>query len=165
MIPEEIAGRLRERFTDVLVARGEVTVLVSPADVPDALASLRDDPVLSFDSLRCLTATHHPGAVPPIWVAYEMRSSVNHHRVRVKAGLDGDDAPHVPSVTGAFPTANWQEREVFDFFGVIFQGHPDMRRILMPEDYEGFPQRRDFPMGGEPVLFTFNEHKLPRWYE
>ena len=83
MSPEEIAGRLRERFTDVLVARGEVTVLVSPADVPDALASLRDDPVLSFDSLRCLTATHHPGAVPPIWVAYEMRSSERSEERRV----------------------------------------------------------------------------------
>ena len=68
-------------------------------------------------------------------------------------------------VVDLYPSADFQEREIYDMFGVLFEGHPDMRRILMPEDYEGYPQRRDFPMGGEPVLFTFNEHKLPRWYE
>ena len=69
------------------------------------------------------------------------------------------------TVLDLFPTADYQEREVYDMFGVVFDGHPDPRRILMPEDYVGFPQRRDFPMGGEPVLFTFNEKKLPRWYD
>ena len=67
------------------------------------------------------------------------------------------DAPEVDSVTDAWPTANHQEREVYDMFGVVFKGHPDLRRILMPEDYEGHPQRRDFPIGGEPVIFTYNE--------
>ena len=71
----------------------------------------------------------------------------------------------LPTVVDLFPTADHQEREVYDFFGVVFEGHPDLRRILMPEDYEGHPQRRDFPMGGEPVLFTYNEHELPRWYD
>jgi NADH-quinone oxidoreductase subunit C len=71
----------------------------------------------------------------------------------------------VPSVVDLFPTADHQEREVFDMFGVEFDGHPDPRRILMPEDYVGYPQRRDFPIGGEPVLFTHNEHELPRWYD
>ena len=67
------------------------------------------------------------------------------------------DAPEVPSVVEDWPTADFQEREVYDMFGVVFTGHPDLRRILMPEDYEGHPQRRDFPMGGEPVLFTRDE--------
>ena len=67
------------------------------------------------------------------------------------------DDPHVPSVTPEWPTADHQEREIYDMFGVVFDGHPDLRRILMPEDYEGHPQRRDFPVGGEPVLFTHNE--------
>jgi NADH-quinone oxidoreductase subunit C len=77
----------------------------------------------------------------------------------------GIEEPTLPSVVEVFPTADFQEREVYDMFGVVFDGHPDLRRILMPEDYEGYPQRRDFPMGGEPVIFTFNEKKLPRWYD
>ena len=85
-------------------------------------------------------------------------------RLNVKTRLTADD-PRLPSVVDLFPTADFQEREVYDFFGVEFDGHPDLRRILLPEDYEGFPQRRDFPMGGEPVLFTFNEDKYPRWYD
>jgi NADH-quinone oxidoreductase subunit C len=75
------------------------------------------------------------------------------------------DEAHVPTVVDLWPTANFQEREVYDMFGVVFDGHPDMRRILMPEDYEGYPQRRDFPIGGEPVIFTFNQDQMPRWYE
>ena len=69
------------------------------------------------------------------------------------------DEPNIPTATGLFAGADFQEREVYDMFGVNFDGHPDMRRILMPEDYEGFPQRRDFPVGGEPVLFTYNEEQ------
>jgi NADH-quinone oxidoreductase subunit C len=73
-----------------------------------------------------------------------------------------DDA-RVESVTPDWPTADHQEREIYDMFGVVFEGHPSLRRILMPEDYEGHPQRRDFPIGGEPVLFTYNEIRSPGW--
>ena len=89
-------------------------------------------------------------------------------RVHVKALLDDPgeaELPEIDSCVELFPTAEFQEREVYDMFGVRFRGHPDLRRILMPDDYEGFPQRRDFPIGGEPVLFTHNEHQVPRWYE
>jgi len=75
------------------------------------------------------------------------------------------DAPTVPSVTPDWPTADFHEREVYDLFGVVFEGHPDLRRILMPDDYEGHPQRRDFPVGGEPVIFTYNEGEIPRYTE
>jgi NADH-quinone oxidoreductase subunit C len=83
-------------------------------------------------------------------------------RVRTRMGVDN---PVIPTVSDIFPTANFQEREVYDFFGVQFEGHPDLRRILLPEDYEGYPQRRDFPIGGEPVIFTYNERQIPQWYE
>ena len=85
-------------------------------------------------------------------------------RLNVKTRLGIED-PHLPSVIDLYPTVDYQEREVYDMFGIVFDGHPDMRRILMPEDYTGHPQRRDYPMGGEPVLYTFNENKYPRWYD
>ena len=77
----------------------------------------------------------------------------------------GSALPWIDSCVELFPTADFQEREAYDFFGIVFRGHPDLRRILMPDDYVGWPQRRDFPVGGEPVLFTHNEIELPRWYE
>ena len=80
--------------------------------------------------------------------------------------LNGDaPLPEIDSCVELFPTAEFQEREAYDFFGIVFRNHPDLRRILMPEDYVGWPQRRDFPVGGEPVLFTHNEIEMPRWYE
>jgi NADH-quinone oxidoreductase subunit C len=85
-------------------------------------------------------------------------------RITVLTRVTVDD-PHVPSVVAEWPTADHQEREAYDMFGVIFDGHPDLRRILMPEDYEGHPQRRDFPIGGEPILFTHNERTVPGWWE
>jgi NADH-quinone oxidoreductase subunit C len=77
----------------------------------------------------------------------------------------GSPLPSIDSSVDLFPTADFQEREAYDFFGIVFRGHPDLRRILMPEDYVGWPQRRDFPIGGEPVLFTHNEIETPRWFE
>ena len=89
-------------------------------------------------------------------------------RLRVKAALRIPAArsfPNLDSCVELFPTAEFQEREAYDFFGIVFRGHPDLRRILMPEDYVGWPQRRDFPIGGEPVLFTHNEVEIPGWFE
>jgi NADH-quinone oxidoreductase subunit C len=90
---------------------------------------------------------------PRLGVQYELLDMDALDRITVKLRVPTDD-PHVDSVTPDWPTADHQEREIYDMFGVIFDGHPDLRRILMPEDYEGFPQRRDFPIGGEPILFT-----------
>ena len=92
-----------------------------------------------------------------------------HGTIIVWAGMRGvvtlAAAQTLPTVTPAWPTADFQEREIYDMFGVIFDGHPDLRRILMPEDYEGHPQRRDFPIGGEPILFTASEHSSPSWWK
>jgi NADH-quinone oxidoreductase subunit C len=152
MTPTELADAVRERFPDVLVARDEVVAVVEPGDLLDALAWLRDRPGVELGFLSSLTATDRPGADPRFWVAYELRSITQHHRLRVKVGASGDD-PHVPSVTSLFPTANWHERETYDFYGVIFDGHPDLTRMLMPEDWEGYPLRKDEPLGGVPTWY------------
>lgn len=83
----------------------------------------------------------------------------------VPSGTATQLLPHIDSCVGLFPTANFQEREIYDFFGVVFDGHPDLRRILMPDDYVGWPQRRDFPVGGEPVIFTKDEVTNPGWWQ
>ena len=90
---------------------------------------------------------------PRLGVHYELLDMTEVDRLTVKLRVP-TDAPEVPSVTPDWPTADHQEREAYDMFGIVFEGHHDLRRILMPEDYEGFPQRRDFPVGGEPILFT-----------
>jgi NADH-quinone oxidoreductase subunit C len=97
-------------------------------------------------------------------VHYELLDMSTVDRISVRTRVS-TDAPNVPSVTPDWPTADHQEREIYDMFGVIFDGHHDLRRILMPEDYEGHPQRRDFPIGGEPILFTHNERDVPGWWK
>ena len=98
---------------------------------------------------------------PRLGVIYELLDMARVDRVKVKVRVTVEE-PEVDSVTPEWPTADHQEREIYDMFGVVFRGHPDLRRILMPEDYEGHPQRRDFPVGGEPVIFTRDERK---WLE
>ena len=143
----DLAARIRDRFDDVLVARDEVTVVVDRDALVDALVRLRDQPDLSFGFLASLTATDHPGREPRFWVVYELRSVEHAHRMRLKVGLASDDL-HIPSVTTLFPTANWHEREVWDLFGLVFDGHPDLDRILLPDDWEGHPLRKDEALGG-----------------
>jgi NADH-quinone oxidoreductase subunit C len=143
----ELAGRIRHHFPDALVAREEVTVFVGRDALVDALVRLRDQPDLSFGFLSSVTATDHPGKDPRFWVVYELRSVEHAHRLRIKVGLPGDD-PHVPSATALFPTADWHERETWDLFGVVFDDHPDLDRILLPDDWEGHPLRKDEELGG-----------------
>jgi len=151
--PAELAEALRAGgHGDVVESRGEVTVVVDREELSSMLGALRADGALGFDSLSDVAATDWPGRDPRLWVAYHLYSTEHRHRVRVKVGVAEDD-PHVPSVTGMFPTADWLEREVFDFFGVIFDGHPDLRRIELPESWETFPLRKDHALEGVPVRF------------
>jgi NADH-quinone oxidoreductase subunit C len=145
--PEQIAERIGARYPDTIVARGEVTTLVPRELLLEALGFLREDADLSLGFLSSVTATDWPGSDPRFWVVYELRSMQHHHRARVKVGL-ADADPHVPSVTPMFPTANWHERETFDFFGIVFDGHPDLTRILLPDDWEGYPLRKTEELGG-----------------
>ena len=144
-----------ESIVDTTFYRGRAELRADPARIRDVLTRLRDRGYTCLASLHGLDDYPHE---PRLAVVYEMLDMGRVDRISVKVRVPTDQAV-VPSVTDLFPTANFQEREVFDLFGVRFDGHPDLRRILMPEDYEGHPQRRDFPTGGEPVLFTFNEQQ------
>ena len=139
--------------------RGRGTLVVEPERIRTVLARLRERGYTFMASLHGVDYYPHE---PRLGVIYELLDMSSVDRITVKLRLPSA-APEVDSVTpdtlegAGWPTADHQEREVFDMFGVVFRDHPDLRRILMPEDYEGHPQRRDFPIGGEPVIFTFNE--------
>jgi NADH-quinone oxidoreductase subunit C len=166
---ELIAQRVRDKVGDEAVTgtlfhRRHATLDVAPSSVRDVIAYLRDEEDEPWERLMSVHGVDYLPEEPRLGVHYQLLSMERCDRLNVRTRVGVDDA-RLPTVIDLFPTADFQEREVYDMFGVVFDGHPDMRRILMPEDYVGFPQRRDFPMGGEPVLFTFNEHKYPRWYD
>ena len=147
MIAAELADRVRTYLPDVVVARGEVAAVVDRDGLLGVLERLREDEGLAFDFLSSVTATDWPERSPRYWVAYELYSMAHHHRARLKVGLPADD-PHVPSVVSLFPTADWHERETYDFYGIVFDGHPNLRRILLPDDWEGYPLRKTEEIGG-----------------
>jgi NADH-quinone oxidoreductase subunit C len=166
---ELLAQHVRDAVGDGAVVgtfffREQATLEADPGSVREVLEYLRDRDDEPWPLLASLHGCDYLPEEPRLGVHYQLLSMERTDRLCVKTRVGVDD-PRLPSVVDLFPAADFQEREVYDMFGVEFEGHPDPRRILMPEDYEGFPQRRDFPMGGEPVLFTFNEHKLPRWYD
>ncbi|MFM7718461.1 MAG: NADH-quinone oxidoreductase subunit C [Actinomycetota bacterium] len=146
MSPEDLVAAIAGRFPDALVARGQAVLEVDRGDLRDALAYLAEEP-LGLGFLSNVTATDWPEASPRFWVAYELLSIAHRHRLRVKVGVPGDD-PHVPSVVDRFPTADWHERETYDFYGIMFDGHPDLRRILLPDAWEGHPLRKTEDLGG-----------------
>ena len=122
------------------------TTICAPRDPFPAIArTLRDAPGLQFDFLVELTAVDFWPREPRFEIVYILVSTALRHRVRVKLRLRGDDA-RVATVSGIWPAASWLEREVWDLFGIVFEGHPDPRRLLMPEDWEGFPLRKDYPV-------------------
>ncbi|MGI8801822.1 MAG: NADH-quinone oxidoreductase subunit C [Solirubrobacteraceae bacterium] len=147
--PDSVSGTLHHR--------GRGTLIVSPPAVRATLARLR---ARGYGFLASVHGVDYYPDEPRLGVHYELLDMDRVDRLTVKLRVPTGD-PHVESVTPDWPTANHQEREVYDMFGVVFDGHPDLRRILMPEDYEGHPQRRDFPIGGEPVLFTHNDATTP----
>jgi NADH-quinone oxidoreductase subunit C len=169
------------------VEHDRATLVVNPDGILHALTWLRDTPDQGYRFLSSVHAADYLPATPRFAVHYELLSRERMERIHVKALLadpaagedpirvaaedmpvdeaGGSPLPSIDSSVGLFPTADFQEREAYDFFGIVFRGHPDLRRILMPEDYVGWPQRRDFPIGGEPVLFTHNEIETPRWFE
>lgn len=129
--------------------RGDLTVTLKTEAIVGACTMLRDDPELAFDMLIDLTAVdrYRPGA--RFEVVYHLYSLQNRRYLSLKVHTDEDHA-EVPSVTGVWPSANWHERETFDMFGITFSGHPDLRRLYMPEEFDYYPLRKDFPLMGIP---------------
>ena len=156
---ELTAQELREADPESILGtvffREQATLLANPARIQAVLQRLHAN---GYTFLASLHGVDYYPEEPRLGVLYELLDMRRVDRIGVKVRV-GTDAPTVPSVVELFPGAEFPEREVYDMFGVVFDGHPDLRRILMPEDYEGHPQRRDFPTGGEPVLFTYNEEK------
>ncbi|MBK8294260.1 MAG: NADH-quinone oxidoreductase subunit C [Solirubrobacterales bacterium] len=179
---------------DTSFDREQASLVVDATKVISVLTWLKETPGQEYTFLSSVHGVDYYPNTPRFAVHYELLNRERYERLRVKALLADpaaqgageadiapvaavpaedvmsgspahDQLPHLASCVDLFPTAEFQEREVYDFFGVFFDGHPDMRRILMPDDYVGWPQRRDFPVGGEPVIFTKDEIASPGWWQ
>ena len=143
------------------VSAGDAWITVEPGGIRDALSGLKDE---GYRLLVFLSCVDHVADASREWprryeLVYQLRNMETREQLRVRAYVDGDP-PHIDSVHDLFPPANWDERETYDMFGVVFHDHPDLTRILMPDDWVGHPLRRDYPVGGEVVEFS-EEHE--RW--
>ena len=143
-----------------VVDRGELTLHLERDRVAEICEVLRDDPALRFELLSSVSGVDYPDQAERLHVAYHVTSMTYRRRIRLEVSVTAED-PHVPSVTATYPTADWQERETWDMFGVVFDGHPGLTRILMPDDWDGHPQRKDYPLGGVPVEYKGAEIPPP----
>lgn len=158
-------GIPRSEVRQITVDRGEITFYVERERLLDLARTLRDDPSLRFEVLVSVsgvdyTAPDGARVSRPLHVVYHLLSMTYRRRIRLEVALDFAD-PHLPSVVEVYPTADWQERETWDMFGVVFDGHPALTRILMPDDWVGHPQRKDYPLGGIPVEYKGAEIPPP----
>src|SRR5581483_11896036 len=144
---ELLAKELGSPVLGTVFFRGRATLVIDPAGVREGLSERRER---GYGFLASVHGVDYHPEEPRLGVHYEMLDMARVDRVTVKLRV-AVESPEVDSVTPEWPTADHQEREIYDMFGVVFRGHPNLRRILMPEDYEGHPQRRDFPVGGEPI--------------
>ena len=136
-----------------MVDRGEITFVVRRETLLDVVRHLRDDAALRYELCSSLSAVHFPHETGrELHVVLHLLSMTHRRRIRVETTCPDAD-PHVPSVVAVYPTADWQEREAYDMFGIVFDGHPALTRILMPDDWQGHPQRKDYPLGGIPVEY------------
>jgi NADH-quinone oxidoreductase subunit C len=167
LIRAEINESHENAVVDTSFAHDQAALIADPEQVLAVLTYLRDEPSQGYTFCASVHAADYLPADPRFGIHYELLCRERVERIRVKAMLPDPgrgEMAEIDSCVELFPTADFQEREIFDFFGINFRGHPDMTRILLPEDYVGWPQRRDFPIGGEPVLFTNDEGKAPAWW-
>jgi NADH-quinone oxidoreductase subunit C len=146
-------GSFAESVENVVVSNGELTFYVRREHLPLVASRLRDDPALAFELCLGVSGVHYLGdAGQELHAAYHLLSITHNRRVRLEVTAPDAD-PHVPSLVSVYPTCDWHERETWDFFGLIFDGHPALTRIEMPDDWRGHPQRKDYPLGGIPVEY------------
>ncbi|HTH83335.1 MAG TPA: NADH-quinone oxidoreductase subunit C [Mucilaginibacter sp.] len=146
---EELLKSINTKFEGQVTEAGEpfglLTVETGTDSIIDLLTYLKNDAQLQFIFLTDITAVHYPELEKTIAIVYHLHSLVNNVRIRIKIFIDGDNC-HIPTATTVWEGANWMERETYDFFGVIFDGHPDLRRILNVDDMTAFPMRKEFPL-------------------
>ena len=144
---------LEHALGDVVIHRGEITFHVRREDIGTVARLLRDDPALRFEFCSSVSGVHYPDDTGrELHVVYHLGSMTWNRRIRVEVTAPDSD-PHVPTVSDTYPAADWHERETWDMFGIVFDGHPALTRILMPDDWPGHPQRKDYPLGGIPVEY------------
>ena len=159
-VADELEGALEEQgltpgtvIDKTVVDRGEITFHIEREYLPQVLKTLRDDPALRFELCTGVSGVHYPGEKGrELHAVYHLRSITHNRLIRVESTAPDAD-PHIPSTVAVYPTNDWHERETYDFFGIVFDGHPALMRIMMPDDWLGHPQRKDYPLGGIPVEY------------
>ena len=150
---ERVGVSFADAIEKAVVDRDELTLHVRRDLLPHVAGQLRDEPKLRFELNLGVSGVHYPHeSGRELHAVYQLRSITHNRRVRLEVAAPDSD-PHIPSLFGIYPTNDWHERETYDFFGIIFDGHPSLTRIEMPDDWHGHPQRKDYPLGGIPVEY------------
>jgi NADH-quinone oxidoreductase subunit C len=156
---DEVVDALMAAYRDapaairtITVDRGELTIYVNREHIAELVKVCRDNPALRFELLSSVSGVDYIGSTNRLHAVYHLTSMTFRRRIRLEVSVTVED-PHIPSVVATYPTADWQERETWDMFGIIFDGHPGLTRILMPDDWDGHPQRKDYPLGGIAVQY------------
>jgi NADH-quinone oxidoreductase subunit C len=150
---EKLRKEYSDKLTEIYTFRGDLNVVLKPADIPEICRYLKTDPDLKFNFLSCITACDYLGRREVRFeVIYLLFSIPNRYRIILKTRVNENE--EIPTLTSLWSTANWHEREIYDMFGISFTGHPNLKRILMDDDWVGHPQRKDFPLTYEVPHFT-----------
>ena len=167
-VADELEGALEEQGLDpaaviekTVVDRGQLTFHIAREHLLITVRILRDDPALRFEFCAGVSGVHYPGDKGrELHAVYHLRSYTHSRFIRLEVSVPEED-PHIPSVVEVYPTNDWHEREAYDFFGIVFDGHPALTRIMMPDDWQGHPQRKDYPLGGIPVEYKGAQTPAP----
>jgi NADH-quinone oxidoreductase subunit C len=159
-VADELEGALEEQgllpdnaIERTVVDRGELTFHIEREHLPRVARTLRDDPALRFELCTGVSGVHYPhDKGRELHAVYHLRSITHNRLIRLEVSAPDAD-PRIPSLVSVYPTNDWHERETYDFFGIVFDGHPALTRIMMPDDWQGHPQRKDYPLGGIPVEY------------